>query len=61
MKTIRESYSIGTDISLEIELETYEDQELDAMIYIDAMFVILGSKRQEFRQRLSDLIEQFRV
>ena len=48
-------------IALYIAVEHLNGKDLDAIVTIEGSFSLEGSKRNEFAQKLGDLIEKYRV
>lgn len=58
---VEESHPISDNVSCEMLCDKFDGEILDTRVIIDGEFWVSGSQRIEFKDKLADLISEYRI
>lgn len=59
--TVKETKYIGDELTAEMEINHIDGEYLDTCVHIDGEFWVDGGRRDEFAERLGQLIDEYRI
>ncbi|MDW6094013.1 hypothetical protein SBX64_15855 [Vibrio rhizosphaerae] len=60
-KTIKKTEYPSEGVVAEQEISTWDGEQLDTLVKLSGQFVVSGSERTEFINKLGALIDQYRI
>lgn len=61
MKTKKELFEVSTGVSIQLTVDVIDYEELDTFVELVGSFWVAGNKRKEFCEKLSELVNSYRI